>query len=83
MYYYNNVYQIYKDAKYSASYQLQELLLSKFRGTNKPAYRSDIKDNKFNTGEAFTNNKAIKAAYQKHTDLKEVEIEAETKTIIE
>jgi len=38
-------------------------LLSKFRGTNKPARRLDIEDNKFNTGEAFTNNKAIRAAY--------------------
>jgi len=38
-------------------------LLSKFKGTNKLAYRLDIKDNKFNKGEAFTNNKAIKAAY--------------------
>ena len=62
-YYYNNAYRIYKDAKYGASYQPQELLLSKFRETNKLAYRSDIKDNKFNKGEAFTNNKAIKAAY--------------------
>jgi len=43
----------------------------------------DIKDNKFNKGEAFTNNKAIKAAYWEYTNLKEVEIEAETKTIIE
>ena len=62
-YCYNNVYRIYEDAKYGASYQLQELLLFKFRGTNKLAYRSDIKDNKFNIGEAFTNNKATKAAY--------------------
>jgi len=38
-------------------------LLSKFRGTNKPAYRLDIKDNKFNIGEVFSDNKAIKAAY--------------------
>ena len=82
MYYYNNAYQIYKDAKYGVSYQLQEPLLSKFRGTNEPAYRSDIKDNKFNIGEAFTDNKAIKAAYQEYVDLKEVEIEAETKTVI-
>ena len=78
---YNNTCQIHKDTKYSASYQLQELLLSKFRGTNKPAYRLDIKDNKFNKDEAFTNNKAIKAAYQEYIDLREVKIEAETKTI--
>jgi len=58
-------------------------LLSKFKGTNKPAYRSDIKDNEFNKGEAFTNNKAIKAAYWEHVDLREVEIEVETKTITE
>jgi len=38
-------------------------VLSKFRGTNKPAHKSDIKDNKFNISEAFTNNKATKAAY--------------------
>jgi len=38
-------------------------LLSKFKETNKPAYRLDIKDNKFNIGEAFTNNKATKVAY--------------------
>jgi len=38
-------------------------LLSKFKGTNKPAYRLDIKDNEFNIDKAFTNNKAIKAAY--------------------
>jgi len=43
----------------------------------------DIKDNKFNVGKAFTNNKAIKAAYCEHIDLKEVKIEAETKTITE
>ena len=72
----------YKDAKYGASYWPQELLLSKFKGTNKPACRSDIKDNKFNKGEAFTNNKAVRAAYQELANLREVEIEAETKTII-
>ena len=83
MYCYNNACQIYKDAKYGVSYQLQELLLFKFRGTNKLAYRLDIKDNKFNTGKAFTNNKAIKAAYQEYTNLREVEIEVETKTITE
>ena len=82
MYCYNNICQIYKDAKYSASYQLQKLLLSKFRGTNKLAYRLDIKDNKFNIGEAFTNNKVIKATYQEHANLREVKIKVETKTII-
>jgi len=58
-------------------------LLSKFRGTNKPAYRLDIKDNKFDIGEAFTNNKVIKAAYWEYIDLREVKIEVETKTITE
>ena len=82
-YYYNNVCRIYEDAKYGASYWLQELLLSKFRGTNKLAYRSDIKDDKFNIGEAFTDNKATKVAYWEHIDLREVKIEAETETIIE
>jgi len=38
-------------------------LLFKFKETNKPAYKLDIKDDKFNKGEAFTNNKAIKVAY--------------------
>jgi len=57
-------------------------LLSKFRGTNKPAYRLDITDNKFNIGEAFTDNKAIKAAYWEYINLREVKTEAETKTII-
>jgi len=43
----------------------------------------DIKDNKFNTGEVFTNNRVIKAAYWEYADLREVKIEVETKTIIE
>ena len=30
---YNNVYQIYKEAKYSVSYQLKELKLDMFKGT--------------------------------------------------
>jgi len=58
-------------------------LLFKFKGTNELACRSDIKDNKFNKGKAFTNNKAIKAAYWEYINLKEVKIEVETKTIIE
>ena len=83
MYYYNNACRIHKDAKYSVSYWLQELLLFKFKGTNEPAYRLDIKDNKFNIGKVFTNNKVIKVAYQKYVNLREVETEVETKTIIE
>jgi len=43
----------------------------------------DIKDNKFNIGEAFTNNKAIKAAYWEYVNLREVKTEVETKTVIE
>ena len=43
----------------------------------------DIKDNKFNIGEVFTNNKVIKAAYQEYIDLREVKIEVKTKTVIE
>jgi len=58
-------------------------LLSKFKGTNKLAYRLDIKDNKFDIGEAFTNNKVTKAAYWEYIDLGKVETEAETKTITE
>ena len=57
-------------------------MLSKFRGTNKPAHRSDIKDNEFNINKAFTNDKAIRAAYWELVDLREVKIEAETKTAI-
>jgi len=41
----------------------------------------DIKDNKFGVGEAFINNKAVKAAYWEYANLREVEIEAKTKTI--
>jgi len=43
----------------------------------------DIEDDKFNIGEAFINNKAIKAAYWEHINLREVKIKAETKTITE
>jgi len=32
-FYYNNDYPIYKEAKYSTSYWLQELSLEQFRGT--------------------------------------------------
>jgi len=58
-------------------------LLSKFKGTNKLAYRLDIKDDKFNKGKVFTNNKVIKVAYWEHVDLREVKIKVETETIIE
>jgi len=34
-----------------------------YKGTNKPVYRSDIKDNNFNIGKTFYNNKVIRAAY--------------------
>ena len=33
------------------------------RETNKLVYRSDIKDDKFNISEIFSNDKVIKAAY--------------------
>ena len=82
-FYYNNAYQVYKDAKYSVSYQLQELKLLEFRGTNKPLRRLDIKDDKFNIGEIFTNDEVTKVAYQEHVDLKTVIIEVETKSTIE
>jgi len=58
-------------------------VLSKFRGTNEPVYRPDIKDNKFKEGKASTNNKVIKAAYWEHIDLREVKIKVETKTTTE
>ena len=34
-FYYNNIYQIYKETKYSANYWLQELELKELRSTNK------------------------------------------------
>jgi len=43
----------------------------------------DVKDDEFNIGEAFTNNKAIRAAYWEYADLGEVKIEVETATITE
>ena len=82
-FYYNNICQIYKNAKYGVSYQLQELKILKFRGTNKLLYRLDIKDNKFNIGEIFIDNRALKAAYQEHVDLRIVILKVETKTTIE
>ena len=42
----------------------------------------DIKDNKFNIGNTFHNNKAIEAAYWEYIGLKEVILEVETKTAI-
>jgi len=48
----------------------------------------DIKDNKFNIGEIFYNNKVIRAVYWEYIDLRIVKIEVEvkltlkTKTII-
>ena len=41
-------------------------------GTNKLVRRSDIKDNKFNIGKTFRNNKVIKAAYQEYIDLRDI-----------
>ena len=40
----------------------------------------DIKDNKFNIGKIFSNNKAIKVAYWERVDLRDVTIKVETKT---
>ena len=74
---YNNACRIYKDAKYSVSYWLQELVSIGYRGTNELARRLDIKDNDFNIGEAFRNNKVIRAAYQKRVDLKDVILKVE------
>jgi len=53
-----------------------------FRGTNKPSYRLDIKDNKFNIGEIFSNDKVIKAAYWEYIDLRDVIIKVEVKSTI-
>jgi len=40
----------------------------------------DIKDDKFNIGEIFNNNKAIRAVYWECIDLRIVILEIETKT---
>jgi len=44
--------------------------------------RPDIKDDKFNIGEIFINNKKIKAVYWECVNLREVILEVETKTAI-
>ena len=43
----------------------------------------DIKDNNFNVGEAFYNNKAIKAAYWEYIDLRDVILEVKDNSTIE
>jgi len=43
----------------------------------------DIKDNKFNIGEIFYNNKAIKAAYWEYIDLRDIMLEVEDNSTIE
>jgi len=43
----------------------------------------DIKDNKFNIGETFSNNKAIKAAYWEYIDLRDVIKEVKNNSTIE
>jgi len=42
--------------------------------------RPDIKDDKFNIGEIFTDDKAIKVAYWERVNLKKVTLEVKTKT---
>ena len=71
------------DAKYSTSYQLQEPKLLKFKGTNKLLYRLDIKDDKFNIGKTFHNNKETKVVYQERANLRNAILEAKTKTSTE
>ena len=44
---------------------------------------NNIKDDKFKLGKIFTDNKVIKAAYQKHIDLKDIILKVKTKTAIE
>jgi len=80
---YNNACRIYKDAKYSASYWPQELVPIGCRGTNELVRRSDIKDNEFDIGKVFYNNKAIKAAYWEWVDLRDVILEVEDNSTIE
>ena len=79
----NNYYIVYSNAKYIASYWPQEPKLLEFRETNKLLRRSDIKDDKFNIGNTFHNNKATRAAYQEHANLNKVILEVETKTTTE
>ena len=43
----------------------------------------DIKDDKFNIGETFIDDRAIRAVYWKYVDLKTVILEVKTKTTIE
>jgi len=43
----------------------------------------DIKDNKFNIGEIFNNNKVIRAVYWEYVDLGIVIIEVEVKLALE
>ena len=43
----------------------------------------DIKDNEFNIGEIFNNNKVIRAGYWEYVDFRIVILEIETETTIE
>jgi len=43
----------------------------------------DIKDDKFNIGEIFYNNKATEVAYWEHIDLRDIILEAEDNSTIE
>jgi len=43
----------------------------------------DIKDDKFNIGEIFKDNKVMRAVYWEYADLRIVILEIETKTTIE
>jgi len=40
-----------------------EAKIIRVRGTNELSYRSNIKDNKFNIGETFSDDEVIKIAY--------------------
>ena len=68
---------------YSISYWLQELKLLEFKGTIKLLHRLDIKDDKFNIGKTYNNNKVIKAVYWERVNFKDIILEVETKTTIE
>ena len=82
-FYYNHAYRIYKDAKYGVSYQLQELAPIEYRGTNELVRRLDIKDNKFNIGETFHDNKVIRAVYQEHVAIGDIILEVEDNSTTE
>ena len=62
IFYYNNYYPVHQNAKYSTSYQLQELKLDKLRGTKKADLLQEIDQDLI----AIFNNILAKAVLQKY-----------------